>query len=174
VGKWAAAPEVMTFVSGRETTSPVFSSSTKGCTDPLKRTAERLAPGAGSGRALQRYTECELRQTDRAGVGIGAREGLLERPIEVVVQLRRRGGERRAVMRVRMDADDLQPCETSNTNYLTGRRDPSRLIPCLVARRLGRLEKGKQIVGARSAPRGSWRQSARTQVGRNSLDCHPR
>lgn len=125
-----------------------------------------IGPGAGNGRALQRYAECELRQTDRAGEGIGAQEGLLERRIEVVVQpRRRRGRERRAVERVGMDDDDLQPCETSNTNDLTRRRDPSWRMPRLLVRRLDRPETGKQIVGARSAPRGSWPQSARKSAG---------
>ena len=55
---------------------------------------------------------------------------------------------RRAVERVEID-DDLLPCEACNPNDLTRRRDPSRLIPRLLVRRLDRLEKGIQIVGAR-------------------------
>jgi hypothetical protein len=101
-----------------------------------------------------------------AGEGRGAQEGLLERRIEVVVQPRlRRGRERRAVERVGMDDDDLQPCETSNTNNSTRQRDPSWRMPRLLVRRLDRPETGKQIVGARSAPRGSWPQSARKSAG---------
>lgn len=48
--------------------------------------------GAEKGRGLQRHAECELRQTDRSGEGIGAQEGLVQRRFEVVVQPRRRRG----------------------------------------------------------------------------------
>ena len=53
---------------------------------------EAIGLGAENGRGLQRHAECESRRTDRAGEGIGAQEGLVERRFEVVVQPRRRRG----------------------------------------------------------------------------------